>query len=56
VLGGLFLNVLAFRLAHRDPDPTTLGQLVTQGALVCALLLACCQPARRDPANTFLVL
>ncbi|HLL63500.1 MAG TPA: hypothetical protein VK401_10655 [Propionibacteriaceae bacterium] len=54
----LFLNVLAFSgLPTVIPIPTTLGQLVTQGALVVALLLALlANPHGVIRPNTFLVL
>jgi hypothetical protein len=54
----LFLNVLAFSgLPTVIPIPTTLGQLVTQGALGAALLLALLvNPHGVIRPNTFLVL
>ena len=54
----LFLNVLAFSgLPTVIPIPTTLGQLVTQGALGVALLLALlANPHGVIRPNTFLVL
>ena len=40
-VGGLFVNVLAFSgLPTLIPIPTTIGQMVTQGALIVAFLLA----------------
>ena len=54
----LFLNVLAFSgLPTLIPIPTTVGQLVTQGALILALLLALlANPRGVIRPNLFLVL